>query len=138
MLRTIPAAVLISLASATPAQAAASVSGLWLTAERDSIVEIAPCVAALCGRVARILKPNPNGPPRDINNPDPALRSRPIQGLPILTGFRDAGRNWEGTAYDPRAGKSYRSYLTLMRDGTLEVKGCVGPFCRSKSWTPAR
>ena len=79
-----------------------------------------------------------NGPPRDINNPHAALRNRPIQGLPILTGFRDAGRNWEGTAYDPRAGKSYRSYLTLMRDGTLEVKGCIGPFCRTKSWTPAR
>ena len=109
-----------------------------MTTEKDSIVEIAPCGGALCGRIARILKPNPNGPPRDVNNPDPALRSRPIQGLPILTGFRDSGRNWEGTAYDPRAGKSYRSYLTLLRDGTLEVKGCIGPFCRTKSWTPAR
>ena len=133
MLRTIPVALLLSLAAAPPAHGAASVSGLWLTTEKDSIVEIAPC-----GRIARILKPNPNGPPRDVNNPDPALRSRPIQGLPILTGFRDSGRNWEGTAYDPRAGKSYRSYLTLLRDGTLEVKGCIGPFCRTKSWTPAR
>ena len=138
MLRTIPAAILLSLISAAPAQAAASVTGLWVTTEKDSIVEIGPCGAALCGRIARILKPNPNGPPRDINNPDPSLRNRPIQGLPILTGFRDAGTNWEGTAYDPRAGKSYRSYLTLMRDGTLEVKGCLGLFCRSKSWTPAR
>jgi len=138
MLRTIPVTLLLSLAAAPPAHGAASVSGLWLTTEKDSIVEIAPCGGALCGRIARILKPNPDGPPRDINNPDPALRSRPIQGLPILTGFRDSGRNWEGTAYDPRAGKSYRSYLTLLRDGTLEVKGCIGPFCRTKSWTPAR
>mgnify|MGYP003598342615 CR=1 FL=1 len=138
MLRILPLALLLSLAAATPANAAASVSGLWLTTEKDSVIEIGPCGGGLCGRIARILKPNPNGPPRDINNPDPALRNRPIQGLPILTGFRDAGSNWEGTAYDPRAGKSYRSYLTVMRDGTLEVKGCVAFFCRTNSWTPVR
>ena len=138
MLRTIPAAVMISFAAISPAWAAASVSGTWLTTEKDSIVEIGPCGNALCGRVARILKPGPNGPPRDSNNPDARLRGRAILGLPILTGFRDTGQSWEGTAYDPRAGKSYRSYLTLKQDGTLEVKGCVGPFCRKKIWTPAR
>lgn len=138
MLRSLPLSLLLCLAAATPANAAASVSGFWLTTEKDSIIEIGPCGNALCGRIARILKPNPNGPPRDINNPDPALRNRPIQGLPILVGFRDAGRSWEGTAYDPRAGKSYRSYLTLQRDGTLEVKGCISFLCRTKSWTPAR
>lgn len=138
MLRLKIAVTIFSLVTLTPANAAVPIAGLWLTTEKDSIVEIAPCGAALCGKIARILKPNPNGPPKDINNPDPALRGRPIQGLPILTGFKDAGKNWEGTAYDPRAGKSYRSYLTLMRDGTLEVKGCVGPFCRTKTWTRAR
>lgn len=138
MLRSLPLALLLSIAMSAPASAAAPVSGLWLTTEKDSIVEIGPCGAALCGRIARILKPNHKGPPRDANNPDPALRNRPIQGLAILSGFRDAGKNWQGTAYDPRAGKSYRSYLTLMRDGTLEVKGCLGPFCRTKSWTPTR
>lgn len=138
MLHSLPLALLLSIAMSAPASAAAPISGLWLTTEKDSIVEIGPCGAALCGRIARILKPNPKGPPRDTNNPDPALRNRPIQGLAILSGFRDAGKNWQGTAYDPRAGKSYRSYLTLMRDGTLEVKGCLGPFCRTKSWTPTR
>lgn len=138
MLRLISVAIVFSLATCLPAQAAVSVSGLWLTTEKDSVVEIAPCGAALCGRIVRILKPNPNGPPRDTNNPNPALRAQPIQGLAILTGFKDAGKNWEGTAYDPRAGKAYRSYLTLLRDGTLEVKGCIGPFCRTKSWTRTR
>ena len=138
MVRVLSLAVSLSVISSAPAWAAASVSGLWLTTERDSIVEIGPCGAALCGRITRILKPNPNGPPRDTNNPDPALRNRPIQGLAILTGFHDAGGKWEGTAYDPRAGKSYRSYLSLNGDGTLTVKGCLGPFCRSKTWTRAR
>ena len=138
MLRLISVAIVFSLAANHPARAAVSVSGLWLTTEKDSIVEIAPCGPALCGKITHILKPSPNGPPKDTNNPEPGLRGRPIQGLALLTGFKDAGKNWAGTAYDPRAGKSYRSYLTLLRDGTLEVKGCIGPFCRTKSWTRAR
>lgn len=132
-----PVAFAFSLAVSLPAQAAVSVSGLWLTTEKDSVVEISPCGPSLCGKIVRILKPNPDGPPKDIHNPNPALRGQPIQGLAILTGFKDAGKNWEGVAYDPRVGKSYRSYLTLMRDGSLEVKGCLGPFCRTKSWTRA-
>lgn len=131
-------ALVLPLLAASPAQAAASVSGQWLTTEKDSIVEIGPCGAALCGKIARILKPNPKGPSVDANNPDPKLRSRPILGMAILTGFRDTGKAWEGTIYDPRAGKTYRSYLTLQPNGTLAVKGCLGPFCKTMNWTRAR
>jgi len=138
MFRSLPVAILLSLAVAAPANAAASVSGLWLTTEKDSIVEIGPCGDALCGRITRILSPTPQGPPKDTNNPNPALRSRPIQGLAILTGFKDAGKVWQGTIYDPRAGKTYKSFLTLLANGTLQVKGCIGPFCRAMPWTRAR
>ena len=138
MPRLLPVAFAASLLWALPAHAAAPVSGLWLTTEKDSVVEIAPCGEALCGRITRILAATPNGPPRDTNNPDPALRGRPIHGMAILTGFRDAGKNWIGTIYDPRAGKTYKSYLTLLANGTLQVKGCIGPFCRAMAWTRAR
>lgn len=123
---------------ASSANAAASVTGLWLTTEKDSIVEIAPCGAALCGKITRILAPSPKGPPKDTNNPDPALRGRSIQGMAILTGFKDAGKNWEGTIYDPRAGKIYKSFLALQPNGILHVKGCLGPFCKTMPWTRAR
>lgn len=138
MRRTPSIAFAVALASASPAMAAAPVSGLWLTTEKDSIVEIAPCGAAMCGRIARILKGPPGGPPRDTKNPDPALRGRSVLGMVILSGFKDAGKNWQGTIYDPRAGKTYKSYLALQPDGALSVKGCVGPFCRTMSWTRAR
>ena len=131
-------ALLLSPAAFSPAFAAAPVSGQWLTTEKDSIVEIGPCGAALCGRIARILKPNPNGPSVDRNNPDPKLRARPILGMAILTGFRDTGKHWEGMIYDPRAGKTYRSTLAMQSDGSLSVKGCVGPFCRTMAWSRAR
>jgi uncharacterized protein (DUF2147 family) len=122
---------------AAPAFAAAPVSGKWLTTEKDSIVEVSPCGPTVCGHVLRILSATPKGPPRDTNNPDPTLRTRPIQGLTILSGFKDTGKTWQGSIYDPRAGKVYKSYLTRMANGTLQVKGCVGPFCKTMVWTPA-
>lgn len=126
------------LALPTPADAAGSISGHWFTVEKDSVVEIGPCGGGLCGRIARILAPQPKGPARDENNPNPALRTRPILGLTILSGFKDIGSQWQGSIYDPRAGKTYKSFLTLKPDGTLQVKGCVGFFCRSQTWTRAR
>jgi uncharacterized protein (DUF2147 family) len=123
---------------AVPASAAAPVSGRWFTAEKDSIVEIAPCGPALCGKIVRILKPTPDGKPAiDRNNPNPALRSRPILGLTLLSGFRDGGDQWDGgTIYDPRAGKSYKAKLKRLANGNLQVTGCVSVFCRSVIFTP--
>lgn len=129
---------LAALMFSAPAFAAVPVAGQWLTVEKDSVVEIAPCGKAICGRILRILKPQPKGPPRDVNNPDPKLRNRPVLGMTILTGFKDTGKSWEGSIYDPRAGKTYRSYLTLQADGKLQVKGCYGPFCRSQYWARNR
>jgi uncharacterized protein (DUF2147 family) len=121
-----------------PAHAAAPVTGKWMTTEKDSIVEVGPCGAALCGKIIRILKPNPKGPTVDANNPNPALRNRPIQGLMILSGFGDNGKNWAGTVYDPRRGKSFTSYLARLADGTLQVQGCITSFlCKTMIWTPA-
>jgi uncharacterized protein (DUF2147 family) len=121
------------------AQAAASVNGRWYTDQKDSIVEIGPCGATVCGKVVKILAPTANGKPAiDSNNPDPKLRTRPILGITILSGFKDTGKEWGGSIYDPRAGKTYRSTLARLTNGTLRVKGCVGPFCRTLIFTPAK
>jgi hypothetical protein len=45
------------------------------------------CGADWCGRISRILERQPGWKGNDVNNPDPALKSRPVIGLPILTGF---------------------------------------------------
>lgn len=138
MLRYVIPVVLMSLA--VPAQAAVSVSGRWYTDGQDSIVEIGQCGGAVCGKVAKILKPQPGGPPVpvDSNNPDPKLRTRPILGLTILSGFKDAGKEWAGSIYDPRAGKTYKSTMLKLANGNLRVKGCWGPFCRSVYFTPVK
>lgn len=130
--------ILALAANASPVLAAVPVTGRWYTAEKDSIVHIGQCGPVICGKVAKVLKTPPGGGPAvDSNNPDPSLRSRPIQGITILSGFKDAGGEWEGQIYDPRAGKTYRSTMAKQPDGSLKVKGCVGPFCKAVTFTPA-
>lgn len=132
---------LIALAlttAASPALAAVPVAGRYYTDGKDSIVQIGPCGPVVCGKVAKVLKGPPGGGRAvDSNNPDPKLRSRPIEGIIILSEFKDAGGEWEGKIYDPRAGKTYRSTMAKQPDGTLKVKGCVGPFCKAVTFTPA-
>lgn len=130
---------MLAALAAVPAQAAAPVAGRWLTTERDSVIEIGPCGTALCGRVARVLKRMPDGRmPLDLNNPNAALRNRPVQGLTILSNFTDGGSVWNGRIYDPRSGKTYKSKLERLGNGNLKVSGCVAFFCQSFVWTPAR
>jgi uncharacterized protein (DUF2147 family) len=125
--------------AASPAFAATPVTGKWITAEQDSVIEIGTCSGTVCGRVLKVMKMMPDGkPPIDRNNPSPALRSRPVEGMMILTGFADNGSNWKGKIYDPKSGKTYTSYLTKNSDGTLKVQGCIGPFCQAFKWTAAR
>ncbi len=111
-----------------PAAAAQDVLGLWDTG--SSRVEIYPCGDRLCGRVAELDEPlDENGNPRlDVNNPDEALRSRPILGMDLIAGFVPKGEGkWkDGTIYDPRDGKTYQCVMSLKPDGTLEVRGYVG------------
>jgi uncharacterized protein (DUF2147 family) len=121
------------------AAATAPIEGLWLTDDHKGVVRIGPCGRRLCGWIARVLDHGPNVPTRDVNNPDPSLRGRPILGLATLTGFSGSGREYGGgRAYDPKSGRSYRASLSLNADGSLNVTGCVAFICRTKHWTRTR
>lgn len=123
------------LMAAWPALAAEPATGRWVTAEQDAVVSIAPCGKALCGTVDRFLVPPPQGlDQRDVNNPDPKLRSRKLLGLTILSQFIADGASWRGRIYDPKNGKSYRSIIRRKGANVLEVKGCIGPFCQTQVW----
>ncbi len=126
--------LLAALAAGGAQAAPAPITGTWLTAEGKALVRIEPCGAQLCGRIVKVLKPRAGGPAIDSANRDPALRDRPMEGLSILTGFAAAGHGWQGRIYDPESGRSYRSQL-VRRGDTLDVKGCLGPFCRTQRWT---
>ena len=120
---------------ASSAHAAAPVNGRWVTQEKNAVVEIYSCGANICGKIAKFLVPPPQGAgQKDVNNPDMALRGRTLLGMNILSNFSAKGSQWNGTIYDPKAGKSYRSIIYKSTAGDLVVKGCIGPFCRTQKW----
>ena len=125
----IGAAAALLLAAAAPAP----IAGRWITADGNALVVIAACGKALCGRIVRLLA-NPQA--LDAKNPDPALRTRPIAGITILTGLTATGKGWKGNIYDPRSGRTYAA--RVWREGAgLKVEGCWGPLCRIQDWKPA-
>jgi len=132
------AALAASALGAAPALAAAAIEGRWVTEERDAVVEIGDCGNATCGRIVQFLVAPPQGrDQRDINNPDPELRNRRLLGLPVLSRFREEEDLWRGRIYDPKSGKDYRSVIRRKGPDRLEVKGCIGPFCRTQIWRRA-
>jgi len=132
-------AACLAVAAMVPAAFAAEpITGRWVTGEKDAVVAIAKCGAALCGRIEKFLVPPPQGnDQRDVNNPDAAKRSRRLIGTAILFGLTADGDVWKGQVYDPKKGKTYTAYVRRKPDGTLEMKGCVGPFCQAQVWRRA-
>jgi uncharacterized protein (DUF2147 family) len=135
-------ALALLAAMALPAAALASPIGEWSTDGGKARVRIESCAAdaqKLCGTITWSYRPEgvPPGPLVDVNNQDPALRTRPIVGLPLLQGFVPDGPDaWAGgTIYDPEGGKTYKSKLRLKGQDTLEVDGCILFLCRGQTWT---
>jgi uncharacterized protein (DUF2147 family) len=131
-----------SVAQAAPASD--PTFGEWLTATGDGRVKVGPCAAnpaQACGTLIWLKPPAdaPPGPLHDANNPNPALRSRPMLGILIVSDFtREAAGQWvDGKIYDPNDGKTYKSKMSVSADGTLKVSGCVMVFCKAQTWTKA-
>jgi uncharacterized protein (DUF2147 family) len=119
-------------------------TGTWLTEGGKSQVRLANCGEALCGRIQWLKEPSDPAtgkPKRDVRNPDPGKRDRPIVGVDILMGMRpdQTPNQWAGDIYNPEDGKTYRAHLTLQDARTLQVKGCVlgGLICKSQAWSRA-
>jgi uncharacterized protein (DUF2147 family) len=128
------AAAAVSLADAPP-----PIEGTWLSGDGDGWIEISRTGDGLSG----VVKGSPNAdddrPDRDEKNPDPVLRSRPLNGLELFSGFTyDGDGRWTGgTIYDPNSGKTYRCIITWVDANSLKVRGYVGvPMLgRTETWT---
>lgn len=131
---TIPViAALFSLA-AIPAMASPhDVNGLWLTESKTGHVQIADCGDGTpCGTLVWI----EDASQLDDQNPDTALRGRNVMGMQMIWGFQKKDKSWnKGKIYDASEGKTYGSSIKKLSDGTLQVKGCVGPICKAQIWT---
>ena len=128
--------------AAWAAAAPDAILGSWLTDDGASKVEVTAAKAAdgstvYNGRVVWLKEPIRDGQPlQDRNNDDAALRSRPILGLVVLSGFKAGGGGYGGgTVYSPRAGKAYPAELAIGADGRLVLKVKAGLLTKTDYWT---
>lgn len=114
--------------------------GIWLTSDRKSHISIYKTKDLYHGSVSWVkdsIDPNTSSLVKDINNPDPALRSRNILGLCILNHFKydSVKKNYQGGSfYFPRNGKAYRGKMWLVDSNTIAMRGYVFMFHSTDLW----
>jgi uncharacterized protein (DUF2147 family) len=134
---TLPAVLAVSLLAGGAGLAEAGNAdalGIWRMENGKVTVKVSNCGGNLCGTVVALKKPvDDAGRPRhDKENPNPALRNRPVIGLTILSNMKAAGDNrWTGTIYNPDDGYTYSSKMKLQNGNTMKVDGCVAVFCKT-------
>jgi uncharacterized protein (DUF2147 family) len=112
---------------------AADPSGDWVVEDGAARIRIAICGNALWGVIGWEKTPG-----KDTENPDPAKRSRPTLGIPILINMKPDGANkWSGQIYNAQNGKMYQASVTLESETALKVRGCImgGLFCGGETWS---
>ena len=126
-------AALGALALATPAMAQAQdPSGTYLSETGDTRVRIAKCGAAYCGTIVAV-----NGEAKDVNNPDPQLKTRNLVGVQMISNIQPAGEAFTGSLYNYKDGKTYTGKMSFKGGNAMQLSGCVlgGLICRSQTWT---
>ena len=131
----------LAIASAAGADDKQAVVGKW--ASTRSIIDVAERDGALHATIIAILDPvygagedGPPGSPRvDLKNPDASMRSRPLVGLDLLSGYQYKDGLWQGTLYDPESGKTYKSQMKV-DGGKLQMRGYIGTpmLGRTEEW----
>lgn len=117
MMTAIAAICLAGVAQADPLE------GIWQTVKDDNgnfgFVQVAPCGAALCGRLIKSFDSNANETTSEFT------------GQNILSEtVSEGGGAYSGKIFAPDRGKTYTSSLELNGD-QLAVSGCVFGICRS-------
>ena len=111
------------------------------TLDGEVIIELRPCGDSRCGKVVWLKQPlGPEGLPlRDYRNSDPNLRSRPVCGLEVVSGFKkQSDSSWGGgTVYVSDQGTSYSGVAKVLSPTKVEVTGYIGLpiFGASEVWT---
>lgn len=120
------------------------VTGIWLTENKNSQVEIYKNASGKYeGKLVWLKEPlDENGKTKtDKDNPESSLRSRPLKGITLLKdfGYKSSSKEWvDGTIYDPESGKTYSAYMWFDGNNTLKIKGYVMGMRfmgRTTTWT---
>lgn len=137
---------LLLAAASTLAMAQTTPVGLWRSVDDKTgetkaeirIDDIGSGREALSGRIVKTLRKDAR-PDATCDECTDERKGKPIVGLEIIRGGKKAeGKDvWEGgKILDPENGKEYRASFTPIDGGKkLEVRGYLGPFWRTQTWT---
>ena len=126
------------------------IEGMWQT-QLLSEVTITACPEGFCGALSKIIVPTKGLTPEELaaasampvesftdqRNPDPALRSRPMMGLQILTlRYGDKPGIYDGEIYNPQDGNTYSGYVEMLGPDQVRLNGCVlyNIICQGEDW----
>lgn len=145
MFKSILAATALVLSVATTqAQTADAIVGTWMPSKATSKVKVVKVGSKYYGNVIWLKETkDENGKDRtDKENPDVAQRTKKLLGLGILKdfSFNSKSKEWEGgTIYDPTKGKTYKCFIKMKDNNTLDVRGYVGVSLigRTDTWKRA-
>ena len=138
---------LVLTGSGVSMAAAAPIEGTWL-APRQAEITVVPCGSDYCGELSWIVIPTEHSAEcradkakfesemLDYQNPNPAMRSRSLIGLQMmtLTPTNDPNR-YDVHIYNTEDGKSYDGAAVVAGD-TLNLQQCMGAeMCMTvQSW----
>ncbi|MDG1023868.1 MAG: DUF2147 domain-containing protein [Flavobacteriaceae bacterium] len=107
-----------------------SVEGVWITqddetGQKKSEVLLYEENGKLYGKILKLLLPGDQGKLCKECKGD--NKNKPIEGLVIVNDLLLDDGTWEdGTILDPKSGKVYDCYITLVDDNNLDVRGFLG------------
>lgn len=106
--------------------------GTWYSPVKGGSVRIVKIGGKYSGKLVD-LKPSADKdgkPLLDVHNPDAAKRRMPLIGISLLTDISYDGKkkSWKGKLYDydGAKGNTYDAYLTITRNGSLNIKDFWG------------
>jgi uncharacterized protein (DUF2147 family) len=104
------------------------ICGKWISTDKNLIVQVYKENDRFRAKIVWF-RDDPSKPMDewcDAKNPDPALRSRRILGMDVLSGLKydEKNHSWgDGMIYDAQHGKQWDAFGYIDKDGLLKVKG---------------
>ncbi|WP_259067096.1 DUF2147 domain-containing protein [Mucilaginibacter sp. X4EP1] len=122
------------------AMKADSIIHVWETVDKDGKMQILKNETGYYGKMIYgkdLLEADGKTYKKDVNNPDPALRSRLLKNYVLVSGLVYKDGKWvDGKIYDYSSGSSYDVNLEI-KDGVLHMRAFKGTpmFGKTIKWT---